>query len=55
MSKPIIEVHDLSKQYRLGVIGATTLRDSFDRWWQSFRNGRRGEGVNGRTGEWVNG
>ncbi|MBI3923002.1 MAG: hypothetical protein HY318_16395 [Armatimonadetes bacterium] len=52
MSKPIIEVHDLSKQYRLGVIGATTLRDSFDRWWQRLRrNGRRGERVSGRTGE----
>ncbi|MBI3921208.1 MAG: hypothetical protein HY318_07305 [Armatimonadetes bacterium] len=48
MSKPIIEVHDLSKLYRLGVIGATTLRDSFDRWLTRLRrNGRRGEGVKG--------
>lgn len=38
MSKPIIEVRDLSKLYRLGVIGATTLRDSFDRWRQRLRS-----------------
>lgn len=32
-SRPIIEVENLSKFYRLGTIGATTLRESFDRWW----------------------
>lgn len=46
MTKPIIEVHDLSKQYRLGVIGATTLRDSFDRLWQRLR--RNGSSPFGR-------
>lgn len=29
--KPIVEVHGLSKQYRLGSIGATSLRDSLER------------------------
>jgi lipopolysaccharide transport system ATP-binding protein len=33
MAKPIIEVENLSKLYRLGLIGATTLRDSIERWW----------------------
>lgn len=28
MSRPIIEISNLSKKYRLGAIGATTLRDS---------------------------
>jgi hypothetical protein len=40
MSKPIIEVHNVSKLYRLGVIGATTLRDSFERWWHKVRDHR---------------
>ncbi|MCQ9204967.1 MAG: ABC transporter ATP-binding protein [Omnitrophica bacterium] len=33
MAKPIIEVENLSKLYRLGLIGATTFRDSVERWW----------------------
>lgn len=33
MSRPSIEVRSLSKLYRLGVIGATTLQDAFGRWW----------------------
>lgn len=37
MSKPIIEVQNLSKLYRLGTVGATTLRESFDRWWHKAR------------------
>jgi len=35
--KPIIEVENLSKLYRLGVIGTTTLRDSLERWWYRIR------------------
>jgi lipopolysaccharide transport system ATP-binding protein len=31
--RPIIEVENLSKLYRLGAIGSTTLRDSLERWW----------------------
>ena len=29
----IISVEGLSNRYRLGQIGATTLRESFERWW----------------------
>jgi len=32
MNKPIIEVENLSKLYQLGVIGATTLQESVERW-----------------------
>ena len=32
-SEIIISVENLSKRYRLGVIGATTLRESVERWW----------------------
>lgn len=34
MSRPIIEVDSLSKRYRLGVVGATTLRDDITRFWR---------------------
>jgi lipopolysaccharide transport system ATP-binding protein len=37
MAKPIIEVENLSKLYRIGVIGPTTLRDSVERWWYRTR------------------
>jgi len=37
MKKPIIETEGLSKLYRLGVIGMTTLRDSAERWWNKVR------------------
>jgi len=37
VSTPIIEVRELSKVYRLGTIGATTLRESFHRWWGKRR------------------
>ena len=33
MSRPIIEAKDLSKAYRLGVIGATRLKDELGRLW----------------------
>lgn len=39
MSIPIIEVQNLSKFYYLGTVGATTLRESFERW----RLGTRGK------------
>lgn len=38
MSKPIIEVQRLSKRYRLGVVGATTLRDDVSRMMRWLRN-----------------
>ncbi len=37
MSRPSIEVENLSKLYRLGLIGATTLRESVQRWWYRWR------------------
>src|SRR4051794_28631361 len=45
MDKPIVEIKDLSKLYRVGEIGATTLRESFERWWQK----RRQNGANERV------
>ena len=37
MSDVVIRVENLSKRYRLGQIGATTLRESAERWWHRFR------------------
>jgi len=37
VSTPIIEVRDLSKVYRLGTIGATTLREGIHRSWSRLR------------------
>ncbi|MFC1497558.1 hypothetical protein ACFLS1_03670 [Verrucomicrobiota bacterium] len=36
MSDTIISVERLSKKYRLGQIGATTLRESAERLWHKF-------------------
>lgn len=33
----LIKVDNLSKQYRLGVVGTGTMRDDFSRWWSSIR------------------
>jgi lipopolysaccharide transport system ATP-binding protein len=35
--RPIIELEGISKRYRLGRIGSTSLRDSFERGWDHFR------------------
>jgi lipopolysaccharide transport system ATP-binding protein len=37
MSLPIIDVENLSKLYRLGSIGSTSLREEFSRRWASLR------------------
>ncbi|MDQ3621014.1 MAG: ABC transporter ATP-binding protein [Verrucomicrobiota bacterium] len=37
MSQPIIEVESISKCYRLGSIGATSLREELDRIWDRLR------------------
>jgi hypothetical protein len=37
MSDSIITVENLSKRYKLGVIGATTLRESVERAWHRLR------------------
>ena len=41
MSRPIIEVCNLSKHYRLGAIGATSLREEFQRGWDRLRGKKR--------------
>lgn len=41
MNDVIISVENLSKRYRLGQIGATTLRDSVERWWEGLRGSGR--------------
>ena len=33
----LIKVENLSKQYRLGVVGTGTMRDDFTRWWSGVR------------------
>jgi lipopolysaccharide transport system ATP-binding protein len=37
MSRPIIEVRNLSKRYHLGAIGATSIREQFHRYWDRLR------------------
>jgi lipopolysaccharide transport system ATP-binding protein len=37
MSSPVISVSNLSKSYRLGMIGGGTLREDFSRWWAKVR------------------
>lgn len=37
MARPIIEAQHLSKLYRLGMIGSTTLRESIERFWSKAR------------------
>jgi len=37
MSETVISVENLSKEYRLGVIGSNTLRDDVARWWANLR------------------
>ena len=37
MSDVVIRVENLSKRYRLGLIGGTTLREDASRWWAKLR------------------
>jgi lipopolysaccharide transport system ATP-binding protein len=37
--RPIIELQGISKKYRLGRIGSTTIRDSVERTWKRLRRG----------------
>jgi lipopolysaccharide transport system ATP-binding protein len=37
MNGTVIEVDDIWKKYRLGVIGTGTLRHDFERWWHRIR------------------
>ncbi|MCP5424682.1 MAG: ATP-binding cassette domain-containing protein [Gammaproteobacteria bacterium] len=38
MARTVISVENLSKYYRLGVIGGATLREDLSRWWARMRN-----------------
>jgi lipopolysaccharide transport system ATP-binding protein len=40
MAQPVIEVERLSKRYQIGAIGASSIRDSLERWWDGFRGAR---------------
>jgi lipopolysaccharide transport system ATP-binding protein len=37
MPNPVIKVENLSKQYRLGLVGSDTLSDDLKRWWYRLR------------------
>jgi len=37
MSDTVIRIENLSKQYRLGLVGAGTLREDLNRWWHRVR------------------
>ncbi len=37
MSKMVIEINNLGKQYRLGQVGTTTISDDLKRWWHKVR------------------
>lgn len=37
MSDVVIRVENLSKQYRLGLVGSNTMSDDLTRWWASMR------------------
>jgi lipopolysaccharide transport system ATP-binding protein len=37
MSKIVIKAEDISKQYRLGLVGTGTVRDDMKRWWYNVR------------------
>lgn len=40
LTEPIISVSHVSKRYRLGKIGMTSLRDEIQRWWERRRAGK---------------
>lgn len=37
MSQVVIKAEDISKQYRLGLVGTGTVKDDVKRWWYNFR------------------
>ena len=37
MNKPILKIENLSKQYRLGVVGTGTISHDLNRWWHTVR------------------
>ena len=37
MSRVVLKAEDISKQYRLGLVGSGTIRDDFKRWWYQLQ------------------
>lgn len=37
MSKVVLKAEDISKQYRLGLVGTGTVKDDMKRWWHKLR------------------
>jgi len=37
MSRKVIQITNLGKQYRLGQVGTTTLGDDLKRWWYKIK------------------
>ena len=37
MNKVILKAENVSKQYRLGLVGTGTISDDLKRWWYTFR------------------
>jgi len=52
MSQPAIIVNNISKSYRLGVIGRQTLQDEVRYWWHKVR-GRNPLEYMGKMGRFV--
>ena len=48
MSQPVISVRNISKRYRLGLVGMTTLRDELQRRWARLRRNETALGVKNR-------
>src|SRR5690242_15970214 len=48
MSQPTISVRNVSKKYRLGSVGMTTLRDELQRSWARFRGDTTALGMKAR-------
>src|SRR6516225_7121920 len=51
MSRPIIEVENLSKRYRLGQFNAQTMREEVEQLFARFRNKRGGDNPSGTNSE----
>ncbi len=46
MTKPVISVEHLTKQYDLGVIGTGTISRDLNRWWARMRkHATSGDGI----------
>ena len=37
MSEVILKVENVSKQYRLGLVGTGSIKDDLKRWWYQFK------------------